>query len=309
MMCELCTREFKTQRGLNTHLRFSHDILIAEYYEVFHPIYCIECGKIVPYKNDGHYKNYKFCSKNCLKKAYSKKEPRKNFKYKKEFLLDELRRLHEKYGGFVTQNLVRLNGVVLPQIYYNYFESFVEACELAQVPYFKRIINKKEPIEDSLIPIIIDTREQRPYRFKNYIKKKLDVGDYTLDMGVDVRIERKSIPDLKGTLGFGLNRFKKELQRARDQNLYVVILIDGTEKLFWKTAFFGKMSPKSLFHNLKLLSGQYADVCQFVFTGGRIKSAKLVYFLCLIEKEDLQCSDIQDLLNRDLFMDHFFGES
>ena len=57
---------------------------------------------------------------------------------------------------------------------------------------------------------------------------KLDFGDYTAagDYYTYTYIDRKSEGDLKSTLSSGnLDRFKRELERAREFNSYVFVVI------------------------------------------------------------------------------------
>lgn len=86
--------------------------------------------------------------------------------------------------------------------------------------------------------IITDTREQKPLEFapNHYIecidRKKLNVGDYAVRYKdgyiPPFRFERKSISDLFGTMGRGYKRFKKEMIRAQEQELQLIIIVEGT---------------------------------------------------------------------------------
>ena len=85
--------------------------------------------------------------------------------------------------------------------------------------------------------IIIDTREQLPLEFQHHyitevIHRKCEVGDYgcQLEDGhiPPVYWERKSLSDLFGTLSQGYKRFKKEIIRAKENNLILVIIIEGS---------------------------------------------------------------------------------
>ena len=79
------------------------------------------------------------------------------------------------------------------------------------------------------VKIVVDTREQHPLlKGKETIRKALKTGDYSLE-GQEhlLSVERKSLPDLFGTLGSGHERFKKELARALNYK-YFVILIEGS---------------------------------------------------------------------------------
>ena len=78
--------------------------------------------------------------------------------------------------------------------------------------------------------IIIDTREQLPLDFSiypdvNVERATLKTGDYSLK-GYEnqITIERKSLSDFVGCVGFGRERFKKELERMRDYDFSAVII-------------------------------------------------------------------------------------
>jgi len=94
--------------------------------------------------------------------------------------------------------------------------------------------------------VVIDTREQRPFRFLglradaadgnaplfiNTIQNTLKAGDYSLVGYEDlIAVERKSMADLFGTLGRGRNRFVRELERLSTfQFAAVVVEGDWTE--------------------------------------------------------------------------------
>ena len=77
--------------------------------------------------------------------------------------------------------------------------------------------------------IIIDTREQKPLAFnkskaiEGVIKKKLDVGDYSIEGYEDkIAIERKSPGDLFGSLFGGHKRFQKELEKGMDYDFFMI---------------------------------------------------------------------------------------
>jgi len=79
--------------------------------------------------------------------------------------------------------------------------------------------------------IITDTREQKPLKFmktgfiKDVVTEKLDVGDYSIKgLQHKIAIERKSPIDLFGTLGKGHERFKRELERAKDHEFFAIVI-------------------------------------------------------------------------------------
>jgi len=96
--------------------------------------------------------------------------------------------------------------------------------------------------------IYIDTREQRPlFNLSNgkasknfFAKKTLNVGDYTTELLLGkFHIERKSPGDLYGTLLSGHTRFRKEIFRARDRGITLVIYIECTAKKFYAKTWDG----------------------------------------------------------------------
>lgn len=85
--------------------------------------------------------------------------------------------------------------------------------------------------------ILCDSREQAPLEFKHaYIEGvevgALDVGDYGVKYKdgyvPPIFFERKSIPDLFGTLGGDYKRFKKEVLRSKENHSQLIIIIEGT---------------------------------------------------------------------------------
>lgn len=83
--------------------------------------------------------------------------------------------------------------------------------------------------------IACDTREQKPLPFATFRgveeeRYKLDAGDYSIK-GYETAItfERKSIPDLVGTLIQGHDRFLRELERMQNYDeKYLLIEHDPT---------------------------------------------------------------------------------
>ncbi len=78
--------------------------------------------------------------------------------------------------------------------------------------------------------LIVDTREQLPLTFTHLdaVRGTLTTGDYSVD-GLQSRfaVERKSTPDLVGSLTQGRDRFMRELERMRGVD-FARLLIIGT---------------------------------------------------------------------------------
>lgn len=85
--------------------------------------------------------------------------------------------------------------------------------------------------------ILVDSREQAPLTFKvGEVVKAVEVrglpwADYWCEIDgreLPVSFERKSIGDLFGTLTGGMERFKREIERARDMECAFYLAIEGT---------------------------------------------------------------------------------
>lgn len=82
--------------------------------------------------------------------------------------------------------------------------------------------------------ILVDSREQLPYwKGRECGRICLDVGDYTTaNLLNKFHIERKSPQDLYGTITKGCYRFKKEVMRAYDANVTLVVYVESSRKDF-----------------------------------------------------------------------------
>ena len=90
--------------------------------------------------------------------------------------------------------------------------------------------------------LYIDSREQLPLEFEigdgisEVITTKLPYGDYACGFEdkegkhvefMPVFFERKSLGDLYGTLGKGMERFRKEMQRANEDGVKLIIIVEA----------------------------------------------------------------------------------
>tara|TARA_Y100000401_G_scaffold86599_1_gene71908 strand:- start:164 stop:679 length:516 start_codon:yes stop_codon:yes gene_type:complete len=151
--------------------------------------------------------------------------------------------------------------------------------------------------------IYIDSREQKPLNISDFPTevKGLKFGDYCLNdksKTHNTYIERKSVPDLIGTLSSGLERFKNEINRAAEEEAYMVILV---ERKLEECLAFNRLShvykkntrvtPDFIFHNVRDLIQEFPHI-QFLFANGRKECVRIVKKLLLSDvlkdKFDLQ---------------------
>ena len=115
------------------------------------------------------------------------------------------------------------------------------------------------------IKIIVDTREQKNAHVTKYfeskkipyIERKLDVGDYSAQIGdmtleTDVVIERKhNLDEICGNFTASRERFEREFLRAKALGIKVFLIVENAN---WTDVYLGnyrsKLSAKSLVASL-----------------------------------------------------------
>lgn len=103
----------------------------------------------------------------------------------------------------------------------------------------------------TLIPIVVDSREQRPYLFDSsttsVCRAALPAGDYSLAGFEDrIAIERKSLDDFVNTVIHGRDRFRAELDKFATYE-YAAIVIEASVEDLLAGRFQSKANPVSLF--------------------------------------------------------------
>lgn len=126
--------------------------------------------------------------------------------------------------------------------------------------------------------IIVDTREQLPL-WDDCIRQKLDVGDYTTKkLKKKFIIERKSGQDLYGTILQGHKRFKKQIVRADQTGIKMVVYVECTYENFIDKSFSGgrfRYCPGEVLRKIiKTISTRY-DL-EFIWCDGRAEMKQLI---------------------------------
>ena len=119
--------------------------------------------------------------------------------------------------------------------------------------------------------ILRDTSEQRPLEFHGFnIRARacnLDYGDYRmrfLDGEVSSTVfERKSVPDLFGSLTKGHDRFMREIKRAHEDSATLVIIVEGNLGKVAKGTRHSKVQGISIIRTLFSLWVRYGVVPVF----------------------------------------------
>ena len=300
--CKICGAEFKSERSLHTHIK-AHGILLSEYYVTYYPRYNLYTGELIPFKNKDQYFSTYFSNNVELEKWAATAE----HEHVQQILLDILRKRIISKNLQYAPNHLELKLLDLPEIeiYKVFFGSYNEACRRLQVePLLNKSIKSKFLKENKNlndIEILIDTREQIPLKFPNSKPHKLDFGDYTAsgDFYNKTYIDRKSETDFKSTMTVGFERFKKELQRASEFDSFLYIVIESSIDKIIRNNSYGahKSNLTFVWHQMRILSHEFAKNCQFIFSGGRKRSENLIPIL-LDAGPEMWHSDVQYYIDK-----------
>lgn len=309
--CKECGKSFNANRGLHLHIKKAHNISLKKYYTKHYPKKSLLLKKNIPFKNLKQYMSSDFLNRKELLLWCEKEKKDLTSVYIKKLLVDRKKEKQLKYSlGEIELELCDFPTI---DCYKNIFGSYSNLCEEIGL---KNHLNKNIPsdffdFEDNphLNPeemkIFVDTREQKPINFINSELMKLDFGDYTAASPYYdyTYIDRKSEGDLKSTLsGHNYERFRRELDRARNFNSYIFVVVESDISKIKKNNVFSPHKSKLpyIWHNLKSISQDYKDCCQFVFAGNRNGLKKIIPQILLYGKK-LWNVDMQYFINKKIY--------
>ena len=156
--------------------------------------------------------------------------------------------------------------------------------------------------------IISDTREQSvldfPYEFVSEVRReKLPVGDYACEFSngfkPPVYWERKSHSDLYGTMGKGFKRFKKEILRAKELNIKLMLIIEKPLGTILKGYEKSDLKGESVVRRIFMLMVKYEIYP--VFCKDRDEMSRYIYeFYCAIGRLMVKQSKENKVSNAEL---------
>jgi hypothetical protein len=279
-ICKICSQEFESEKKLHMHLR-SHKVTLAEYYVEHYPRKNLYTGEPLPFKNKEQYFSKDFSTRDQLLKWCESEDD----KVVSDYIINILKkRINQKQLNLAPSHLeLKINELPTVDIYQKHFGSYTAACHQAGVkPMFGSQLPSawNDPVSQD-IKIFIDTREQQPLEFKNSESLKLDFGDYAV--GSEhydyTYVDRKSEQDFKSTLSKNsYERFREELKRTKDFDSYLFVVTEGsTSSIERSNRWAPHMSNmKYIYHNMRVLAHEFAGSCQFIFTGSREESERLI---------------------------------
>lgn len=284
-LCKECGESFSSDRSLHAHLK-THGLSVASYYCKHFPRKDLFSGQPIPFKNKDEYFSTYFLRRENLTKWLAKTPKDK----KSSIILDMLEHRIKSKNLSAAPNELELFFAGLPLIsdYKECFGSYSAAANACGVDVMLKSKLPPEWNQDfSRRKIFTDSREQRPLQFANSECVKLDTGDYAVS-GEDFAhtfVDRKSFEDWCGTLvGDNLSRFEREVQRCKSQDSFLWVVVESPLESVFRTAELSYHKPNLSYisHNMRVLQHKYSSNLQFVFSGGREQSQKIIpKLLCL----------------------------
>jgi len=280
ILCKICSKEFSGVLSLAQHIK-QHRISQKKYFEEHFPRKDLNTKEKIHFKSLEQYFLSDFADKTSMKSWLALAGPETAHSYiaNKIKKYCEVKKLECAPPEFFIQTISCLPSIrFIEKLCKSDYNSI---CESSSMPsrFDYQDISSRATNWKPAKQIVIDTREKRPLKFSNNLRKvnvALDYGDYALSPASKIVVERKSYSDFFGTFGANLERFERELKRAHDNNGYIIIMVESSysslayTKRRWKQA-----SPDYIFHRLRDLYKKF-HCFQVVFCDGRKQMTDLV---------------------------------
>jgi hypothetical protein len=292
IFCKICNLENPD----NKHFWNEHKITIKNYYEKHFPKNDLFNNLKIEFKGDVEtYLSKNFVSRTTLLKWLKSVTKEEYTKYIKDYLIARKNNKNLIYSPCQVE-LKTLNQIPGMKWISDNIEDYYTFCgNLGFINRFKRYTFDESLFKDISNKVIFaDKREQNELEFSLQTRhKSMTTGDYRV-ANSSIRIERKSLNDVYSTMSGGLERFLKEIERAKKENLYLIVLVESS---FNNIYMFPKMrqflnkklpSPDFITHNIRSIL-EKNNFVQFVFVKNREEAGKMVETLF---SADEQCKEI-----------------
>lgn len=301
--CLECGAEFESRRSLHTHIK-AHSMTLGEYYVKNFPKYDLLTGEPIPFRDYENYFSTDFRNKKNMYLWLSTVGELE----KSEYCRNSFKRhMEDRTLEFAPNHLYLMTHPRLPK------KEFFEDEELRGIfktygmkEIFKKSISECPDFENVPKDMVIlqDTREQAPLRFKMESQvMKLDFGDYTAngDNYAYIYVDRKSETDFKGTMSAGFERFCRELDRVRQFESYLFIVVESDFRQIYLNnnalPHDRRTNLAYTWENMRNIISKYSDICQFVFTSSRENSSLVIPYL-IVNGAGLRNVDLQFYLEK-----------
>tara|TARA_Y100001938_G_scaffold85196_1_gene117008 strand:+ start:11359 stop:12300 length:942 start_codon:yes stop_codon:yes gene_type:complete len=301
--CKACGKVFDSERSLHAHIKV-HGLRVVSYYQKYYPRYDLHDGSIIKFKSKDQYFSQDFNNRTNQRKWIESQDKSEAQKYLKNLLKERI----ESRDISFSPCQVELRSLLIPSIvfYEKFFDDYYKLCQ--EIGLENKYKKAKELIvangysEDENLEIFIDTREQMPLDFNFPSKvRTLKYGDYALsdkDVTCNCYIERKSLADFISTISVANHdRFCREIERAKEDNANLIILVEDTLSHALSFPFLPyiskkiKVTPEFIFHKVRRMIQNYNHI-QFLFVKDREEASrvteKIFFSKCVYKDIDLQ---------------------
>lgn len=268
--CKICNEEYDG-KVFHKHLRYEHKTTIAQYYLEFFPQIDLFTGEKIEFKNKEQYLTTFYTNRNNMK-SHLKQIGLGEASKVCQTILSSFKE-HKGYNIAPSETEARSKMMPSPALITSLGLNYNAICQ--KVGLLQRFnYDNVDFKQDEEIKYIVDTREKKVLNLPIEKVTKLDFGDIVATNNpYRVFIERKSAPDLCSTVTSGLERFKREIERALKKKSYLIVLVERpiSELLSVEYQSYMKYSyvkGEQVFHNIRELCQQYMNV-QFAFCNGR----------------------------------------
>ena len=278
MKCDICGKPFDKVTDRNLHIFRSHRMKIVDFVKKYEPRFDLFTKEPITYKNYEDYSHRFFNNRANLVKYYKTLSKDKV----NEVTTNILRERREQKGITVAPSTVCARLAILPSPLLvntcggDYNKAAVNAGLKPRFDYDVFI-----EYGEGELDILQDTREQNPLGLLYpVIRTSLDFGDYVCKQNPKVFIERKSLVDLAGTLSAGFERFCREMERAKEMDATIIVLVEEDLNNLLSINYLPhtkkvKASPDFLGHRIRDIVNRFDNV-QFLFVGGRVEAARIL---------------------------------
>jgi len=278
-VCRECGKSFEKRRGFHAHLK-AHSTSIGEYYVEHYAKRDLYTNELLQFKNYDQYFTEDF---NNVDNYLSWLKTTSPIKAKNHLIKYTRKRFENKDVKFTPPDLYYMLAQ-MPNIdyYRKMWRSYSDFSEdLGIESWFNKNLPKNFWEQDAKdMQIFIDTREQKPLRFDNSMKNKLDFGDYTAAGKYYSKtfIDRKAQDDFRQTFGKDIERFRREMDRCVKFNSYMFIVVESSIEKIEEDNKVSKFKSNLgyLWHNVRSLMIDYPENIQFIFAYSRAGAKKII---------------------------------
>ncbi len=284
--CKIC----KQKIDKNNHFFREHQVDLSSYLLKYEPRIDKLTGESIVYSgNIDKYFNSDFLTKTNLGNWLKKVSKEEGLEYLKNWLAKRKKEKNLIYapGQFECRSLFYPSIKFFHNFYGKYtYETICLGLGLLPRYDYNQLIKFQE---NKQLEFIIDSREQSLLNLPNKEIAKLDVGDYTIKNN-NIFVERKSLNDFCNTLSQGFDRFNRELERCKNDNKYLIIMVEEKFNNINSIAYLPhtkkiKATSDFIFHQARRIINDYPLNCQIVCVDGRKAAVNFIEKVFSLEND------------------------